>query len=125
MASLTWWALSRNRPHGFEPEKASANLVEHQARAVAILHAPAIHGAEQRRDDLAILNAGGNNLAFERQACCIGGLRPLIFLPASTLRRPPTRCSLDHWLSTTTAVGTNFAAFLLCAPASQPSRGRQ
>ena len=26
-------------PHGFEPGKASADLVEHQARAAAILHA--------------------------------------------------------------------------------------
>jgi len=67
-----------------------------------------MHRAEQRREGVTILNAGGGDLTFYRQTERIDGdmsFAALDFLPASKPRGPPASVVLTDWLSTTTAVG--------------------
>ena len=76
-----------------------------------------MHLAQDGRERVAVLDVGGRDLAFYRQAERIDGdvaLAALGFLAASKPRGPPASVVLTDWLSTTTAVGA----------ASRPSASR-
>jgi hypothetical protein len=71
---------------------------------------------QQRREAVSILNTGGSDLAFDRQAERIDGdmsfaaldfsaTPSLSLLPASKPRGPPASVVSTDWLSATTAIG--------------------